>query len=399
MWLIRHFAWRSRGSDWRAYFLIGCVAILALLLAGASWSAQRSASERSANEARQTQTLEVLLETDRLRTAALQQIRGERGYLLTDDPLFLQPYRAGVRDAEDARARLAQLIANNPAQTRRLAAMEEQFERLNAVFSAMIEQQETGRNAEAIFYVRQGADRRAIEAILAGLSEIERAERELLREQTALAQRRARENELYQYGLTGIGALLLILAAVATFYIRRAVDAEAQARRELQRFAATDALTGLPNRRSFMEALGRSLARAQSDPSRKLCVAIFDIDHFKRVNDRFGHPAGDEVIREVGVRADDSLRTRDFVGRIGGEEFAIILPKADIEGAKTVCERLRLAIDGKPVRHGDAIIPFTISMGVAEFQSGDDIDHIMARADEALYEAKTGGRNQVRVAA
>ncbi|WP_435203898.1 diguanylate cyclase [Qipengyuania sp. 902] len=399
MWLIRHFARRSRGSDWRAYFLIGCVAILALLLAGASWSAQRSASERSANEARQTQTLEVLLETDRLRTAALQQIRGERGYLLTDDPLFLQPYRTGVRDAQDARARLAQLIADNPAQTSRLAAMEEEFERLNAVFSAMIEQQETGRNAEAIFYIRQGADRRAIEAILAGLSEIERAERELLREQTALAQRRARENELYQYGLTGIGALLLVLAAVATFYVRRAVDAEAQARRELQRFAATDALTGLPNRRSFMESLGRALDRAQIDSSRKLCVAIFDIDHFKRVNDRFGHPAGDEVIREVGVRAHDSLRTRDLVGRIGGEEFAIVLPKADIEGAKTVCERLRLAIDGKPVRHGDAIIPFTISVGVAEFQSGDDIDHIMARADEALYEAKTGGRNQVRVAA
>lgn len=399
MWLIRHFARRSRGSDWRAYFLIGCVAILALLLAGASWSAQRSASERSANEARQTQTLEVLLETDRLRTAALQQIRGERGYLLTDDPLFLQPYRTGVRDAQDARTRLAQLIANNPAQTRRLAAMEEQFERLNAVFSAMIEQQETGRNAEAIFYIRQGADRLAIEAILVGLSEIERAERKLLREQTALAQRRARENELYQYGLTGIGALLLVLAAVATFYVRRAVDAEAQARRELQRFAATDALTGLPNRRSFMESLGRALDRAQIDSSRKLCVAIFDIDHFKRVNDRFGHPAGDEVIREVGVRAHDSLRTRDFVGRIGGEEFAIVLPKADIEGAKTVCERLRLAIDGRPVRHGDAIIPFTISVGVAEFQSGDDIDHIMARADEALYEAKTGGRNQVRVAA
>ena len=399
MWLIRHFARRSRGSDWRAYFLIGCVAILALLLAGASWSAQRSASERSANEARQTQTLEVLLETDRLRTAALQQIRGERGYLLTNDPLFLQPYRTGVSDAQDARARLAELIADNPAQTRRLSAMEEQFARLDAVFSAMIEQQETGRNAEAIFYIRQGADRRAIEEILAGLSEIEKAERELLREQTSLAQRRARENELYQYGLTAIGALLLILAAVATFYIRRAVDAEAQARRELQRFAATDALTGLPNRRSFMEALGRSLDRAQNDPSRKLCVAIFDIDHFKRINDRFGHPAGDEVIREVGVRAETSLRTRDFVGRIGGEEFAIVLPKAEIEGAKTVCERLRLAIDGRPVRHRDAIIPFTISVGVAEFQSGDDIDHIMARADEALYEAKTGGRNQVRIAA
>ena len=130
-----------------------------------------------------------------------------------------------------------------------------------------------------------------------------------------------------------------------------------------------------------------------------LSIVVFDVDHFKRVNDTHGHPAGDEVIREVGVRADDSLRTRDFVGRIGGEEFAIILPKADIEGAKTVCERLRLAIDGKPVRHRDAIIPFTISVGVTEFQSGDDIDHIMARADEALYEAKTGGRNQVRVAA
>ena len=397
MWLIRHFAHRSRGSDWRAYFLIACVAILALLLAGASWSAHRSASEREAAEAWRTHTVEVLLETDRLRTAALQQIRGERGYLLTDDRRFLDPYLRGRRDAAEARDGLAKLVSDNPAQIARLRKLDSEIVRLETVFETMIEQQADGRNAEAVRYLRRGNDRVAMETILATLADIETVERGLLAERTALADRRARENELYQYGLTLVGAMLLVLAGLATVYVRRAVDAEAEARRELQRSAATDALTGRANRRSFMESLDRAIARA--DESSQLCVAIFDIDHFKRVNDRFGHPAGDAVIREVTNRGAASLRQRDVIARIGGEEFAVILPKADVTGAQIVCERLRVAIDGKPVRYGDAIIPFTVSVGIAEYAPGDDLDHILARADCALYEAKTGGRNQVRIAA
>ena len=96
MWVIRQFTARSFRSDWRSYFLIGCVIVLALLLAGASWSAWRSSVERSAAEQRQDHTLQVLIETDRLRSAALQQIRGGRGYLLTGRQMFLRPHISGL---------------------------------------------------------------------------------------------------------------------------------------------------------------------------------------------------------------------------------------------------------------------------------------------------------------
>lgn len=399
MWLIRQVSRRSRRSDWRGYFLIACVALLALLLAGASWSALQSSRERRAAESWQVHTLEVLLETDRLRVASLQQIRGERGFLLTGNSSFLAPYRKGVADARAAHDRLEQLIADNPAQARRLAAMNDEFARLDMVFSAMIDQERTGRHAEAVHFVRLGNDRDAIDGILRQLDAIESVERGLLAQRTATARRRAEANERYQYALTLIGALLLALSAMATFSVRRALTAEAAAVRELQKSASTDALTGLANRRSFIAALERSLTRAGGERRTELCLAIFDIDHFKRVNDRFGHPAGDAVIREVAERSAAALRGRDLVGRIGGEEFAIILPKADIAMAESLCERLRAAVAGRPIVHHDAIIPFTISIGIAEFQPGDDVDHIMARADAALYDAKTGGRNQVRLAA
>ena len=116
----------------------------------------------------------------------------------------------------------------------------------------------------------------------------------------------------------------------------------------------------------------------------------------KRINDRFGHPAGDAVIKDVGKRAKQALRKRDLVGRIGGEEFGVILPNANLAAATAICERLRQAIAGNPVVREDAIIAFTASIGIAEFQAGDEADHLLTRADVALYDAKTGGRNQVR---
>ena len=399
MWIAKQLARNTNRSDWRSYFLIACVALLALLLAGASYSAFRSSQERTAARERQVHTLEILLETDRLRTAALQQVRGERGYLLTDDERFLEPYDEGRAIATASYARLLKLTSDNPEQQQRLANMRDEFGTLNTIVDAMIEQQRSGRHEEAIFYIRRGNDKDAIEAILREIDSLTEVERQLLDERSDLANIQAASNEQYQYILAIVGLLLLVLSISATFFVRRALAAENAARRELQRVASTDTLTSLPNRRSFMEALGRSIARAQADPERSLSVAIFDIDHFKRINDRFGHPAGDEVIREVGIRALSALRKRDLVGRIGGEEFAVILPRADIDTARIACERMREAIAGSPVVSGEAIIPFTASIGITEFQPGDEIDHIMARADAALYDAKTGGRNQVRLAA
>lgn len=399
MWVVKQIATRSRGSDWRGYFLIACVIILALLLAGTSWSAWQSSIERAAAEARQDYTLEVLLETDQLRTAALQQIRGGRGYLLTGKRIFLTPHTEGKRSASAAYDRLSGLLADNGDQAPRIRALKTDLAHLDTVIGSMIASAADGRQADALRTMRSGSDRDAIEAIIRTLDEIEGTERAALATRTAIAQSRAIANERYQYMLAGIGLLLLWLSILATVYVRKALAREHAVRRELEQFALTDPLTGLPNRRAFMKALTRSMARAELDRDRKLSLAIFDIDHFKRVNDLFGHPAGDAVIKEVGARASKALRERDLVGRIGGEEFAVLLPRADIETARFACERLREAIAGAPIVHGDAIIPVTASIGIAEFQPGEDSDNLMICADAALYEAKTGGRNQVRLAA
>ncbi|WP_370034850.1 sensor domain-containing diguanylate cyclase [Qipengyuania mesophila] len=396
MWLAKQVARRSQRSDWRSYFLIACVGLLAILLAGASLSAMRSAKERGIAEQWQVHTLEVLIETDRLRTASLSKLRGERGFLLTDDERFLEPYFQGVAQGETSLARLVTLTADNPEQLLRIDALERELTSFDTRLQELLALQRSGRKADAIASVKQGEGKTSLDRILSVLDAIERTERRLLAERTLKARQLAVANERYQYVLTAIGVLLLALTVVATIYVRQALDAEADARRALQRSASTDALTGLPNRRSFIDALERLLERAATDPARPLSLAIFDIDHFKQINDRFGHPAGDGVIREVARRAGESLRKRDLVGRIGGEEFAVIFPRADLETAAMVCERLRHGIADRPVVHGDAIIPFTVSVGVAAFQPGDDLDHLLARADAALYEAKTGGRNQVR---
>lgn len=399
MWLVKQFARRSTRSDWRSYFLIGCVVLLAMLLAGASLSAMRSAQERTLAEQVEKKTLEILIETDRLRSASLAKMRGERGYLLTGDQLFLEPYWEGVERGRTSFARLKTLTEDDPEQQARMARLEDELATFDALTWKLIAQQRAGDTSEAIGAVREGVERNSVDRILAELDAIEEAERRQLTDRTDKARLLAQSNERYQYALTAVGMLLLALSTIATIYVRQALIAEASVRRELQRRASTDALTGLPNRRSFIHALERSIDRAAGDETRKLSIAIFDIDHFKQINDRFGHPAGDEVIKEVANRAHASLRKRDLVGRIGGEEFAIIFPQADLGTASLVCERLRQAIADRPVVHEAALIPFTASFGIAGFKPGDSIDRLMARADGALYEAKTGGRNQVHRAA
>lgn len=398
MWLVKQLAKRSRGSDLRSYALLGCVALLALLLLGASWSAASSSREREAARDWQLHTLDVLMESDAMRVVALQMMRGTRGYLLTQSNDFLRPYHKARAAWPAHLGNLARLTADNPRQQRRIGSLSSEFNHLDEVFAKMIALERDGRNTEAVALVKTGVGRLALETIMRELDGIAADERALLARRTERAETAARRNDIYQYCLTLVGLLLLALSLVAAVFVRRALAAEGEARRRLQTFASTDTLSGLPNRRSFMDALERSTLRAEGDTSRHMAVAIFDIDHFKGVNDRYGHPAGDEVIVEVARRALDAVRGRDLVARIGGEEFGVILPAADIETARVVCERMREAICSKPVRTGSAIVPVTVSVGLAEWEHGDSGARLLARADAALYVAKGGGRNQVRLA-
>jgi diguanylate cyclase (GGDEF)-like protein len=172
----------------------------------------------------------------------------------------------------------------------------------------------------------------------------------------------------------------------------------ARLHRIVERQALIDGLTGLANRRRSESALDEEIVRA-SRLGGDLTLAILDIDHFKEVNDRYGHAAGDSVLKELALVLTRSLREIDTAGRWGGEEFALILPGTDTAGGTRLCERIRqtLADRGIPVE-GEMTISVTASFGVAGFGSTGSRERLLAAADEALYRAKRGGRNRVECA-
>jgi diguanylate cyclase (GGDEF)-like protein len=187
----------------------------------------------------------------------------------------------------------------------------------------------------------------------------------------------------------------LMLYAVGTVFVifmlvsERTVTAHKTA-------ASTDPLTGMFNRRGFAEATSRVIER-EANAGRPVTAMIFDIDHFKGINDRFGHPAGDEILKLFATVVVNSLRISDLSGRVGGEEFAALLP-CSLEEGVIVAERVREAFENSGIVVEDGPVDTTVSIGVAGGPAGTELEVLLAAADTALYQAKRGGRNRVEAA-
>ena len=175
------------------------------------------------------------------------------------------------------------------------------------------------------------------------------------------------------------------------------ITREENALRELQRISSLDPLTGLLNRRAFMQSWRSERARAlrQNTP---LSLVIMDLDHFKQVNDRYGHQAGDDVLIHVAQVLQAHTRDSDIIARFGGEEFVMLLPDTDLRGAEEAAEKVRIALSDSPVRiAGTHTLHVSFSAGVAQWVPEEPFETLYKQADSALYQAKSAGRNCTRV--
>lgn len=165
---------------------------------------------------------------------------------------------------------------------------------------------------------------------------------------------------------------------------------------QLTELAMHDPLTGLLNRRSLIQEMNREYGRVLRCENYPVGLLMLDIDHFKRVNDTYGHAVGDEVLKVFARRILEQLRENDIVGRLGGEEFAILLPNTSHEGAIRVGEKVRQAVAQLEVVREETCVKITTSVGVAQLDPADSRpDGALIQADQALYQAKKDGRNRV----
>lgn len=213
--------------------------------------------------------------------------------------------------------------------------------------------------------------------------EIERARREAEQQQSRAQAESSRADDLQ-----------VMLDAM-----RETQEALARRTEELERLSMLDALTGVPNRRHLDERAAAEMALMRRK-STLLALVLFDLDHFKMINDTYGHAAGDIVLKTVAETARGLLRPSDFIARIGGEEFTLLLPRTNMQGAATIADRIRQALMALNIIYAEFRIPVTASFGVTLLAETDaDIAEAMSRADIALYRAKRDGRNMVRIEA
>jgi diguanylate cyclase (GGDEF)-like protein len=206
-----------------------------------------------------------------------------------------------------------------------------------------------------------------------------------------------------------LGAFVLKIAtldmslAIETYHRARLSDLEQsietlrEEEGQLRRLATTDALTGLANHAYVVSVLARALEDARVDRA-PLCLVMADLDHFKQINDTYGHLVGDGVLREVAARLRAAVRDVDVVGRYGGEEFMVVFYNTSLATAHEISERVRARVGGTPVKVQNLTIGITISVGLAQALPVDGVNTLMKRADGALYSAKERGRNRVVIA-
>jgi diguanylate cyclase (GGDEF)-like protein len=351
-------------------------------------------TEAAALSARQELISAQLLELRNLQDGLFNLESGQRGYLLTGNASYLQSYADGRRSFADALNRLHKLFKRDPAVLDEIGALaaigrekaaqaQETIElRRKSGLAAVLADPQQRQNAPTMTHFRD-----MMKALIA------RLDRDRI---AVIAAEVARYREISALSLD-VNALVLLLVVVGIGFLSLSIHRLEQLQRYREQEAMHDSLTGLPNRRYLSEWLGVALPAAKRT-GRPLTLLFFDLDGFKGVNDRFGHEAGDRVLRSIGERLRQAIRKSDFVARLGGDEFVASLPDAPPPALSILIDRLQRLIAAAPIPEvADGAI--TASIGVAWFPGdGEDAAELIAAADRAMYEVKES-RRATRIAA
>ncbi|NRF27992.1 diguanylate cyclase [Vibrio coralliilyticus] len=194
-----------------------------------------------------------------------------------------------------------------------------------------------------------------------------------------------------------VAIVFLVLAILVTWGILiQAYENRSVYEKQLYLEATTDGLTQLKNRRYFM-ALGENEQRMHRYQNKELCLLLIDIDHFKRINDTYGHSVGDEALKHIVHLCEQNLRKTDILGRLGGEEFAVLLPDTTMDDALDVANRIRESVRESPFCVEHSRLRLTVSIGIAKLQTQPHFEELLEQADKAMYQAKHAGRNTIRI--
>ena len=383
----------------RQHFMFGAIALLAALSMVLVASARLSEKERRDADAWYVHTLQVLLLTGRLNSTVQGTLHAQRSYVLTADVHFRQEETSLRRRAEGLTKYLAWQTRDNPHQRENIVALLGAEDTLFAFLEETMNLSDAARADRTIDVARRGGAMARLGQVEQDLRSVENDERRLLIERNTNRVAMANRASWNLVVLSGVGIVFFVFAVASAVSARRAQNKFFALADELECTARTDALTALPNRRCFEDTLSAEIARAGRTGA-ALSLAVVDLDFFKRINDTFGHPAGDDVLRAVASTARVTVRGHDMLARIGGEEFAIVMPETNAAEAECASNRVLAAIAGTPirVRSGD-LLSVTASVGTATQKPGESATDLLARADAALYEAKTAGRNAVKLAA
>jgi diguanylate cyclase (GGDEF)-like protein len=382
----------------KAHYFVASIALLGTLLIGSSLVAWQTSREHERLSDANATTVDILRSGHAARLAALNALRAERGYLLTEDRAYLQPYRRSRLDLATQLDRLEVAVEDEPESREAVMRLRSSASAFLAKLDTIDELAFDGERAKAIALVRHAGMNDGIDSIHTVVESILEGERVRLRSLTLHVDGTTATLLRFMNLMAFAGICLMVIAVVFALALRRSFARERRYRQELRKLAETDELTGIANRRELLTYLDKRIAEARRTAT-PLSFAIFDIDNFKRVNDTFGHAMGDEAIKHVVRTAQATVRINDRIGRMGGEEFGIVLPKSSEQNAYMVCERMRGRLNEQPFITEQAELAITISTGIATLTDTDDAASLIERADKALYEAKRSGRDQVMLAA